>query len=245
MSVHDWLYPASVLLTGYVVLGITGFGSALVTVPLLAWIWPLPEVVVLAILLDIPAAMLHGGLNFRQVNWPSVTGMLPGMLVGTAIGLGLAGLFDQRWPLFILGVYIMLVGLKAWRRRIHVQGSISPLMYHAGSSLVGVIEVMFATAGPMVLAILQRRLPDIAAIRATAPVTMVVVGSIAVAALLGSAGVDSTEVMYRWAYALPVALLGVVLGNRVARHLPVPLMARLIAVLLFTSGLSLTRHMWV
>ena len=35
-------YPAFVVLLGYVVLGITGFGSALVIVPLLAWRWPLP-----------------------------------------------------------------------------------------------------------------------------------------------------------------------------------------------------------
>ena len=41
---HEWLSVAVVLL-GYTVLGLTGFGSALVIVPLLAWQWPLPEVV--------------------------------------------------------------------------------------------------------------------------------------------------------------------------------------------------------
>ena len=30
------------VLAGYTVLGLTGFGSALVIVPLLAWHWPLP-----------------------------------------------------------------------------------------------------------------------------------------------------------------------------------------------------------
>ena len=35
MDWHEWIYPAGVLLAGYLVLGITGFGSALVTVPLL------------------------------------------------------------------------------------------------------------------------------------------------------------------------------------------------------------------
>ena len=34
---QEMLYPAAVVLLGYVVLGITGFGSALVIVPLLAW----------------------------------------------------------------------------------------------------------------------------------------------------------------------------------------------------------------
>jgi len=37
MGWQEWLYPASVLLAAYAVMGITGFGSALVAVPLLAW----------------------------------------------------------------------------------------------------------------------------------------------------------------------------------------------------------------
>ena len=33
----------------------------------------------LVILLDVPASMLHGGLNFRQVRWRPIGAMLPGM----------------------------------------------------------------------------------------------------------------------------------------------------------------------
>jgi hypothetical protein len=115
MNVQEWVYPAMVILTGYLVLGITGFGSALVTVPLLAWKWPLPEVVALAILLDVPASMLHGGLNFRQVRWRDMLGMLPGMAAGSLVGLWLLGQLDKRWPLFILGVYIAVVRFRALR----------------------------------------------------------------------------------------------------------------------------------
>ena len=48
-----------VVLLGYAVLGLTGFGSALVIVPLLAWRWPLPEVVALTLLMDVPACLLY------------------------------------------------------------------------------------------------------------------------------------------------------------------------------------------
>ena len=63
-----WVHPVLTVLTGYLVLGITGFGSALIVVPLLAWRWPLPEVVALALLMDAPASALLGGLNLRQVD---------------------------------------------------------------------------------------------------------------------------------------------------------------------------------
>ena len=41
----DMAYPALVVTLGYVALGLTGFASALISVPLLAWRWPLVDVV--------------------------------------------------------------------------------------------------------------------------------------------------------------------------------------------------------
>jgi uncharacterized protein len=244
MNWHDWIYPAGVLLTGYLVMGITGFGSALVTVPLLAWKWPLPEVVALAILLDVPACILHGGLNFRQVRWQAITGMLPGMAAGSLAGLWLLGQLDKRWPLFILGVYIAIVGVRALRQGMQSPKALSAGGYHAGSALVGIIEVMFATAGPVVLSLLQRRLSEIADIRATVPVVMVVAGSVAIAVLAGSGQIESAHTLQRWLVAMPIAALGVFLGNKVARQIPAAVMRSMMAVLLIASGLSLTRHLW-
>ena len=37
----QWWWPVLVVGCAYLILGIAGFGSALVSVPLLAWIWPL------------------------------------------------------------------------------------------------------------------------------------------------------------------------------------------------------------
>ncbi|CCJ51135.1 putative exported protein [Bordetella parapertussis Bpp5] len=86
----DLLFPACAVLLGYVVLGITGFGSALVVVPLLAWRWPLPEVVALTLLLDVMASLLLGGLNLRQVDFAELRRLLPGMVAGALAGCQLA-----------------------------------------------------------------------------------------------------------------------------------------------------------
>ena len=45
------------------------------------------------------------------------------------------------------------IGFRALRQKQPPAQTISPLGYHAGSTLVGIIEVMFATAGPVVLAV--------------------------------------------------------------------------------------------
>ena len=79
----------SVVFMGYFVLGTAGFGSALIVVPLLAWDWPLAFVVPLVLLIDVPAAMLHTGLNFRQVMWKELPPLLPSVVVGALVGIGL------------------------------------------------------------------------------------------------------------------------------------------------------------
>ena len=80
-----WSLPVVAL--GYLVLGITGFGSALVMVPLLAWRWPLSEVVPLVLLTDVVASALMGRLNWREVRWDVLMQLLPGMVLGALAGL--------------------------------------------------------------------------------------------------------------------------------------------------------------
>lgn len=241
----SYLYPALVLALGYFVLGLTGFGSALVVVPLLAGIWALPDVVAMAILLDIPASMLHVGLNLKQVRWKEMRRLLPGMAIGTLAGLLLLGVLDRRWPLFILGLYVAFVGIRALVPLSKPSARPSALWAHPVGALIGVIEVMFATAGPVVLAWLHRRQIDVAGIRATVPVIMLLAGLIAVVVLWSSGQINADVVAIRWLYGIPVALLGVVLGNRCAAWVSPLLMTRALAVLLTISGLFLMRHLFV
>ena len=243
MPLQEWLYPLAVILSGYLILGITGFGSALVLVPLLARHWPLSEVVALAILLDIPASILHGGLNLKQVRWGELQRLLPGMAVGTVLGLWLLGRLDQRWLLLVLGAYVVFVGLKALAPRAAWR-PVQARWVHVAGTLVGLVEVMFATAGPVVMAWLQRRLDDPAGLRATVPVVMVLAGLVAVTVLGTSGQLVMDTLLPRWLMALPVAGAGVVLGNRLAAHIPAPVMERLMAALLTASGLTLMQRFW-
>lgn len=243
MPLTELLYALVVMLSGYLVLGITGFGSALVIVPLLARQWPLAEVVALAILLDIPASMLHGGLNLRQVRWRELLRLLPGLVAGTLLGLWLLGQLDKRWLLLVLGALVVFVGVRSLLPRAQPR-PVAVGWVHPVGALVGLVEVMFATAGPVVVAWLHRRLDDVAALRATVPVVMVLAGAIAVAVLGSSGQIDMVKLWPRWLMALPVAGAGVYLGNRVATRIPLPWMKRLMAGLLTVSGLALMRHFW-
>ncbi|NCT95998.1 MAG: sulfite exporter TauE/SafE family protein [Comamonadaceae bacterium] len=240
----ELVYPAAVVLLGYVVLGITGFGSALIVVPLLAWRWPLPEVVALTLLMDVPASLLHSGLNLRQVDFGELRRLLPGMAAGTLAGLWLSGVLDARWPLLALGLYVATVGINALRPRLAAPRPLAAPWAHGMGFGIGLVEMLFGTAGPLAVAWLSRRLRDVHALRASTPV-IIVAGAATV--LLGMAWVgrlSSGALWWRWAGLIGLALLGVLMGNRLARHVPAPRLRQLICGLLVISGLMLVRHAW-
>ena len=243
-EVMQWWWPVLVVGCAYLILGIAGFGSALVSVPLLAWIWPLPEVVGLVLLMDIPTSILHGGLNVKSVRLGMLKRTLPGMVAGCALGLWLIGALEPRWPLALLGAYVFVVGLQWLRGHAPSSQPLSALRFHVLCGFIGVIEIMFGTAGPVVLALLRRLLHDVQTIRATAPVVMVVASILALLSLWASNAFDMGVVANRWMHTFPMAALAVVVGNHFARRIPTPWMVRLVAVLLMLCGLSLMRWLW-
>lgn len=234
-----WLYPVLTVLLGYLVLGITGFGSALIIVPLLAWRWPLPEVVALSLLMDAPASALLGGLNLREADRAELRRLLPGVAAGIGVGLLMADALPSRWPLAALGLYVASVGLQALRAP-----SASLPTWPAGwapvaGALAGAVQMMFGTAGPVFLAWFQHRPLDVRVVRASVPlVMMLAIG--AVLAVMGLAGRLSSPLLWqRWSVLVGVALVAVWLGHRLSRRVPAAALRRGVCVLLVASGLAL------
>jgi uncharacterized protein len=233
-----WLYPVAAVLAGYLVLGITGFGSALVIVPLLAWRWPLAEVVPLVLLLDVPASLLMGRLNLRLVHWSELRQLVPGMLLGGGLGLWLFSRAPSAWPLLALGFYVSWVGVRALR-----QHSVAPMVLRSSPWLgglygtgVGLVQVAFGTAGPLVLAWLARRRLPAPAVRASTPMIMAVVGAF-VLLLFAVDGRLSTALMWQRTLVLfPVALAAVWVGHALAGRLHADRLRRTICALLVLSG---------
>lgn len=239
---QELLYPAAVVLLGYVVLGITGFGSALVIVPLLAWRWPLAEVVPLVLMLDVPASLLLGGLNLRHVNVAELRRLLPGMVVGALVGLWLSSHLDSRWPLLALGLYVAAVGAQALRSAPPQRRQLAAPWSHAAGGAIGLVEMLFGTAGPLVVAWLARRLPDVLALRASTPV-VITVSACSVLLTMGTSGrLSHADLWQRWLVLLAVAAVGVVLGHHGARRVSPEVLRKLICALLVISGLTLVAH---
>lgn len=228
-----------VVLLGYTVLGLAGFGSALVIVPLLAWRWPLPEVVAMTLLMDVPASAFHSGLNWRQVQWPELRRLLPGLLLGTVLGLWLMQHLQARWPLLVLGLYVAAVGLNALRPVVARAAQPAPAWAWPVGTAIGVVELIFGTAGPLVLAWLSRRLGDVQQMRASTPMIITVAASTVLVGMAWDGRLSSAVLWQRWGMLMGVALAGVWLGHRLAHRVPVARLRQIICGLLVVSGLML------
>ncbi len=235
----EWWMPMGVVLLGYSVLGLTGFGSALVIVPLLAWHWPLPEVVALTLLMDVPASAFHSGLNWRQVQWRELRRLLPGLVAGTVLGLWLLPHLNARWPLLLLGLYVAGVGVNALRPASARTELPAPLWAHPVGTAIGLVEMLFGTAGPLVVAWLSRRVADVQQMRASTPMIITVAASTVLVGMAWDGRLGSALLWQRWAVLIGVALTGVWLGHRVAHRVPVTRLRQIICGLLVVSGLML------
>jgi uncharacterized membrane protein YfcA len=234
----DAPYAAAVVLLGYLVLGVTGFGSALVIVPLLALRWPLVEVVPLVLLMDLVASALMGRMNFRQVAWRELRSLVPGMLLGCALGLLLSRYLTSLWPLLFLGGYVVWVG---WRTLGGPPPATSLSTWLGGiyGLGVGVVQMSFGTAGPLVLAWLARRGVRADAMRASTPVAMLGVALMVLMVMGWQGRLNDALLWQRLLVLLPLGLVAVVLGHRAAGRLPMPQLRVAMALLLAASGLLL------
>jgi uncharacterized protein len=228
-----------IVFVGYFVFGIAGFGSALIIVPALAWNWPLSEVVPLILLMEIPAIVLHTGLNYREVAWDELPPLLPSLVVGAIAGFALMQVSNGNYLLVALGLYIAIVAVRGLRGSVGASPSFSTRGRSLAGFLMGLVETMFATSGPIVMVWLLRRIADPRRLRATMPALIVLLSGIALLAVAFSGVLRGSQVWLRLMFLLPFSLAGILSGNFFARRMPPDRLAPFIYSLLGASGLML------
>ncbi len=149
------------------------------------------------------------------------------------------GTLEPRWPLLLLGIFIALAGLNALRTSKAALTPWSPHGAHLAGVLGGVVQMMFGTAGPVVLGWLQRRVDDVRVLRATTPAVMMIAASGVLLFMAWGGRLSNPNLWQRWLVLIGVALLAVSLGHRLSRHVPVLALKRVICMLLVVSGLML------
>jgi uncharacterized membrane protein YfcA len=236
-SLEVMIFAPMIVLLAYIILGISGFGSTLIALPLLAHIMPLTTAIPMVVVLDCVSAFSMG-LKLRADVWkPEFVPMLPFLVVGLLAGAFVLLNLPAQWLLLGLGVFVLVFGTHYLINRTSLlrlpRWTVAPVGLFAGitSSALGV-------GGPIYVFYFTARGATPEQVRATVPAVFTFT-SVARIAIFASVGLFNREVLLAVALLLPVMALGLWCGHRLHGRLTRDQTIRIIGALLLLSGASL------
>ena len=157
---------ALVVLFGYLVFGITGFGASLFTVPVLSHFLPLPFVLAVALLLDVTAAATLGLRYRRDVALGEIVPLLPFAAIGAVLGVTLLVKLPREACLLAMGIFLLCHGLMGLRAK-GTLARVSRWWAAPAGFAGGLFGTLFGVGGPPQIAYLSRRPMGSEQLRAT------------------------------------------------------------------------------
>jgi hypothetical protein len=236
-SLAQYLPIFAVVMAAYFVRGLTGFGSGLFSVPLLALWQPLQLVVPLIMALDLIASFILGGFNTRQTSWPEIRRLLPFGLIGAALGVYALLKFPPAPITVTLALFAMFFGARQILGVVP-RGQISAL-WAVPAGLVGSgAGALFGTSGPPYIIYLTHRLEHKSEVRATFSWLFVLDGGFRLA-LIAAAGLLNTATQLAILLCLAPMAAGLYFGNRIHVGISRERLLQVVGCILVGSGVVL------
>lgn len=229
---------ALVALAAYVIVGISGFGSALVSIPLLAHFLPLTTILPMLVMVDFTATLTNGLKFRRDIDLKELKTIIPTMCVGIVIGVVMLSQLPGTALLPALGVAITTYGLYRLREPI-AKTFVSPRWGYLAGLAGGFSGGLFGIGGPVYATYLSRRTNDFAKMRATISAIFAVSTGFRVGVFLISGLLLQPEVWWGAVIIWPIMFIGLHIGHRLHGKLNAKHLSVFISVLLIASGISL------
>lgn len=229
---------AAAVLLAYGVYGLTGFGSSIVAIPLLAQFYPLRFAVPLILLFDLVTGLVLGLRSGRLLSRAELLRLMPWLLIGMVAGVTLLVKVPERWLLLALGLFVL--GYSAWSLWNRRPATPVSTRWAVPAGLAGgAFTALYGTGGAIYTLYLVRRLADKQAFRATIGVLVFLTALIRLL-LFSGAGLYTQPGLFTLALALaPAALVGFVLGSALNARLGTLHTMKVVWGLLLVSGAGL------
>jgi uncharacterized membrane protein YfcA len=234
----DYLILAAIAFLGSIVFGATGFGAALVAIPLATHLVPLKFALALFALADIANSFSVGLEKPRNAARGEYLRLVPMILAGTVAGVTVLVNLPRAAGMLLLGAFVIAYAVYALfpreSRRVISQG----WAWIAGFA-GGVTSALFGAGGPPYVIYLSHRGLSKDAFRATLGLVTMTSISVRVIAFFITGLLLDPHVWLAAALAVPAALAGIAVGRRIFLRASREVLMRLIAGLLLASGGSL------
>ncbi len=233
-----------VIIVAYTVFGLSGFGSTVISVPILAHFLPVSYLVPLMAILDLASAAVIGTTGREHVSKAEMKRIIPFMFVGFVLGATVLVGVPDDYLRAALGAFAVAVG---------IHGIINPTLHRVISAwwsvpagiVGGAIATVFGAGGPIYATYLSGRLTDKSGIRATVS-ALISISAFTRAVVYAIAGLLLNAAMLLGAAVLsPFVWLGLKLGQRIHVGLTQQQMRRAIGALLVLTGGSLLARVFL
>ncbi len=236
-DLHTIALTALVVAAAYVIFGISAFGAALFTVPVLSHFYPLDFVLPLCVLLDVAASIAMGARFSRESNKQELMWMAPACLFGAVLGVTLLVSLPRHATLVALGAFLLAYGIYMLRQG-PVTTTISRRWAPVAGFTGGAMGTLFGIGAPPYAIYLSRRLAGKGELRATLS-NMVLLSTSIRALVFTVGGLMLADRLIAFVILLPFALAGLWCGNRIHGRISREQVARVISVVLMLIGGSL------
>jgi len=229
---------AAIAFGGAFVFGVTGFGSALLTIPLATHLVPLPFALAMFSVLDCTSALRIGLTDPKSAQGTEWKRILPGIVVGTVVGMTILVNLPRSLSMLALGGFVLAISIS----NIVRAGAMTPVG-RAWASVAGfaggVTSTLFGAGGPPYAIYLSRRPLSKEQYRATLGVCTMFSISLRLVAFFVAGPLQSpTPWLYALA-ALPASFAGLWLASKAFKRFSRDALVRAIGFMLAASGISL------
>ncbi|MDH5394733.1 MAG: sulfite exporter TauE/SafE family protein [Gammaproteobacteria bacterium] len=226
-----------ILVTAYTFRGVTGFGSGLIAIPLLALFLPLTFVVPFISILDISASVIHTIHTRKYIAWKILLRALPFAVVGVSVALFIIKTLDTLVLVKALGIFIILFAIYSLISP-KLKKNDSPIWPIFGGFFGSFIGTLFGTGGPFYVFYFHLQDMDKSVFRATCAATFLLDGLIRATGFTLS-GFYTTTVLFNILYALPIMFISMYIGEHLHTNISQRVFQRAIGIFLIFSGMAL------
>ncbi|HET7671612.1 MAG TPA: sulfite exporter TauE/SafE family protein [Burkholderiales bacterium] len=231
----DHFILGAIAFLGALIFGITGFGSALVTIPLATHLVPLQFALALFAVVDLCCALSVGLENPKNAVRAEWTRLVPMILVGTVLGVTLLVNLPRATGMLLLGIFIVSYAVYTLLRRGGAK-VIKPAWAWVAGLCGGITSTLFGAGGPPYAIYLSSRGLTKEQFRATMGfATMTSIG-LRVTAFLVTGLLLDKEVWLAILVAVPAALLALFFAKKLFHRISRDILMRAVALLLLVSG---------
>ncbi len=238
MSAGELAALAAIGFSGAFVFGVTGFGAALITIPLATQLVSLKFALPLYALMDLGSALSVGLENPGNAVRPECSRLVPMILAGTLLGVTALVSLPRRAGMLLLGAFVLAFSVYGLARG-HGGSKVGRGWAWVAGLAGGVTSSLFGAGGPPYAIYLSHRGLTKEQFRATLGLTTLASISLRLLAFVASGLLLDRQVWLAAMAVVPAGLAAIWIAKRVYLRISREKLLRAVSFLLLISGGSL------